>query len=72
VELNDGTVLEWRCEEMLAHPARPLSPEQHFAKFRRCWTLAAEALGPPEPVIEAVEHIEEMDDMRTLAALLTP
>ena len=72
VELNDGTVLEWRCEEMLAHPARPLSPEQHFAKFRRCWTLAAEALGPPELVIETVEHIEEMDDMRTLAALLTP
>jgi aconitate decarboxylase len=72
VELNDGTALEWRCDQMLANPARPLSPEQHLAKFRSCWSLAAAPLGPPESLIDMVEHLEELDDMRTLAVLLVP
>ncbi|HJU17627.1 MAG TPA: MmgE/PrpD family protein [Stellaceae bacterium] len=72
VDLNDGTSVEWQCERMLANPARPLSPEQHLTKFRRCWSLAAAPLGPPEALIDIVEHLEELDDMRALAALLAP
>lgn len=72
VELHDGRSLEWRIERMLANPARPLSPEQHLAKFRRCWSLAAVPLGSPAAVIDRVEHLEEVGDMRTLAARLAP
>jgi aconitate decarboxylase len=72
VELNDGTAFEWHCARMLANPARPLSPEQHLAKFRRCWNLAAAPLGLPKPLIDMVAHLEEVDDMRALAALLAP
>ncbi len=72
VELKDGRRLEWGCEQVLAHPTRPLSREAHLAKFHRCWSLAAEALGPAEAMIEMVEHIEEVDDMRRLARLLAP
>lgn len=72
VELAGGRRLEWSCGQVLAHPTRPLSRDAHLAKFRRCWSLSAEALGPAEAMIEMVDHIEEVDDMRRLARLLSP
>jgi 2-methylcitrate dehydratase PrpD len=72
VVLNDGRRLGWRCEQVLAHPSRPLTRARHLAKFRRCWSLADEPLGPAEAMIEIVEHLEEMDDMKRLAVLLAP
>lgn len=72
VELADGRRLAWSCEQVLAHPSRPLSREAHLAKFNRCWSLAAEALGPAEAMIEMVDHIEEVDDMRRVTRLLAP
>ncbi len=70
VTLTDGRELVWRGATMLAHPSRPLSQDAHLAKFRRCWALAAVPLGAPEALIEMVEHLEQLDDMRRLAALL--
>src|SRR5262249_10841758 len=54
VALNDGRRLAWRCEQMLAHPSRPLTRTRHLAKFRRCWSLAAEPLRTAEAMIEMV------------------
>ena len=72
VELTDGRVLEWGCAQVLAHPTRPLTREAHLAKFCRCWSLSVETLGPAEAMIETVDHIEEVADMRRLARLLAP
>src|SRR6185369_11043367 len=49
VRLTDGTEHHWSCETMLAHPARPLTREQHLAKFHRCLDFAAVPLAPDAP-----------------------
>jgi aconitate decarboxylase len=71
VRLKNGKELRWRCEAMLANPARPLTRSQHLAKFHRCLNFTAEAL-PPESalrLIEVVDRLEELDDVRLLANL---
>jgi aconitate decarboxylase len=74
VELTDGRRLRWEGTTILAHPLRPLSREQHLAKFRRCWQLAATPLPAPqgEHVIALVDELEGVADVRTLAAALGP
>jgi 2-methylcitrate dehydratase PrpD len=69
VRLRNGTDLAWRCEAMLANPARPLTQDQHLAKFRRCLDFSATRLSPDggERLIEAVDRLEELDDVRLLA-----
>lgn len=71
VTLKDGRKLEWQCETMLANPARPLSRDQHLAKFTRCLDFAAEPLiadaGPR--LIEATDRLEDIEDVRLLAGL---
>ena len=71
VHLRNGTTLSWRCETMLAHPARPLTRSQHLAKFHRCLDFAAEPLGPDTAarLVETVDRLEDLDDVRLLAAL---
>jgi 2-methylcitrate dehydratase PrpD len=71
VHLKDGTALSWRCETMLANPARPLTHERHLAKFRRCLEFSATPLAPGagERLIEIVDRLEELDDVRLLAGM---
>jgi 2-methylcitrate dehydratase PrpD len=71
VHLTDGAALSWRCETMLANPARPLTDEQHLAKFRRCLDFSATPLASNAAVrlIAAVERLEELDDVRVLATM---
>lgn len=70
VHLKNGAKFSWRCETMLAHPSRPLMHDQHLAKFRRCLDFAATPLAPGagECLIEIVERLEELDDVRRLNA----
>jgi 2-methylcitrate dehydratase PrpD len=70
VTLRNGAALSWHCETMLANPARPLTPEQHLAKFRRCLDFSATPLpaGTAERLIGRVERLEELDDVRRLHA----
>jgi 2-methylcitrate dehydratase PrpD len=71
VHLKNGTTLSWHCETMLAHPARPLTHAQHLAKFRRCLDFAATPLAPDAGarLIDAVDRLEELADVRMLASL---
>ncbi|MFO1161159.1 MAG: MmgE/PrpD family protein [Reyranellaceae bacterium] len=72
VHLKDGRTLAWRCETMLANPARPLPHDQHLAKFRRCLDFAAEPLptDAAQRLLETVRHLEALDDVRRLSALV--
>lgn len=71
VHLRDGRALRWRSETMLAHPARPLTRAQHLAKFHRCLSFSAEPLasGAAAQLIDTVDRLEEMTDVRGLSAL---
>jgi len=71
VRLKDGRQLDWSCVTMLAHPTRPLSRDQHVTKFRRCLEFAAAPLPADTAarLVETVDHLERVDDARTLAAL---
>ena len=72
VRLTDGTRLAWRCETMLANPQRPLTRDQHIAKFRRCLTLSAAPLPPDraDRLLDLVDGLEHLADTRDLVALL--
>jgi aconitate decarboxylase len=74
VRLKDGATLRWQCTAMLASPERRLSRAQHLAKFRRCWQFAADPLSDAaaDALIERVDALEQVADIRELAALLSP
>jgi 2-methylcitrate dehydratase PrpD len=71
VRLKSGVDFSWRCETMLANPARPLTHDRHLAKFRRCLEFSATALSPgsAERLIESVDRLEELGDVRVLATM---
>lgn len=74
VRLMDGRTLDWHCEVMLGNPVRPLTREAHLAKFRRCWHFAIEPLRDDarEALIDMVDHLEDVADVRDLVRLLSP
>jgi 2-methylcitrate dehydratase PrpD len=71
VRLEDGSEHSWSCETMLASPNRPLTREQHLAKFYRCVEFAAMPLAKQASarLAETIDHLESEDDVRVLAAL---
>ena len=71
VRLRGGAEFSWSCDAMLAHPTRPLTTEQHLAKFRRCVQFSAVPLptDATERLIAAVDRLESMEDVRLLGAL---
>ncbi|HTW68467.1 MAG TPA: MmgE/PrpD family protein [Acetobacteraceae bacterium] len=73
VRLTDGTTVTWRCETMLANPARRLARDQCLAKFHRCCDFAQVALSPGAParVVDAVEGLQAVDDVRAIAGLVS-
>lgn len=74
IATNDGRRLEARATDTRGHPGNPLSAEELVAKFRGCLAYARQ----PElelragRLVGAVSRIEEMSDVRELAALLSP
>lgn len=74
VRLIDGRVLTWQCATMFAHPARPLDRVGQLEKFRRCWAFAADALPVAncQRLIDMVDRLETVADLRRLTALLMP
>ena len=71
VHLKDGTTLTWRCDTMLANPARRLTRDQRLAKFHRCCAFAHDALAPgaADRLVEAAERLQEVDDVGVIARL---
>ena len=73
VHLKGGTALRWECTTMLANPARQLTHEQHLSKFHRCCTFSLDELAPgaPERLVEAVDRLEEVEDVQVLTGLVS-
>lgn len=71
VRLHSGAQHSWTCKAMLANPARPLTREQHLAKFRRCVEFAAVPLsaGTADRLIECVDRLETLPDICALGSL---
>jgi len=71
VRLHDGTEHRWSCETMLANPARPLTRNQHLAKFDRCLDFAASppARSAAAQLVEIVDRLESLQDVRMLGIL---
>ncbi|MGA9013624.1 MAG: hypothetical protein WB509_14095, partial [Acetobacteraceae bacterium] len=69
----DGTSLSWDCTTMLANPARQLTHEQHLSKFHRCCTFSLDTLAPSAPtrLVEVVDRLEEIEDVRVLTGLVS-
>jgi 2-methylcitrate dehydratase PrpD len=72
VRLIDGRKLQHAVPAMLASPARPLDWAACLVKFHRCCAFAAEPVSPSEPLIDMVETLEDVADVRALLAPLTP
>jgi 2-methylcitrate dehydratase PrpD len=73
VTLRDGSRHELTVEHVIGHPRSPLTREQHLDKFRRCWTYGARPLLPDnaDRLIELVDRLETVDDVRELFTLTT-
>ena len=72
VRLRDGRVLDWHCDSMLASEQRPLTRDLRLAKFRRCCAFAERPWDDEriEGLIETVDRLEAMADVRELTSLL--
>jgi aconitate decarboxylase len=71
VRLTGSAMLSWRCETMLAHPARPLSETQYLTKFSRCLEFSALPLGADAAarLMQQTAMLDDLQDVRTLAGL---
>jgi 2-methylcitrate dehydratase PrpD len=74
VTLRDGSRHGLAVSAVLGSPDRPLTPEQHLAKFRRNWTYGAHPLDVErgERLIELVDGLDAVADVRALFLLTVP
>ena len=70
-ELADGRTLRIEVPHTLGSPERPLSREQHLAKFRRCWSCATQPLTEEaaERLVHLVDGLQELGNSNEIAAL---
>ena len=74
IERADGRRHEVRLDRVIGQPSHPLTRDAHLDKFRRCWTYGAERLEPAnaERMIDAVDRLESLPDVRELIRLTVP
>ena len=72
--LTDGRTLRVDVPHTLGSPERPLSREQHLAKFRRCWSGGAQPLADEaaERLIRLIDGLEELDNSNDIVVLARP
>ena len=72
IALRDGRRLSKRVEAVPGGPARPLTREQHLAKFRGNWAWAGLDADAGEALAEQIDRLESVADVGQLAALTQP
>ena len=73
-QLTGGRTLQIEVPHTLGSPERPLSRDQHLAKFRRCWSHSARPLAEEaaERLVHLVDALEELDNCTRIPALTRP
>ncbi len=71
VLLKDGTRHAIDVPVPLGNPARPLTRDQHLAKFRACWRYAGMPPETCDAVIALVDRLENLTNIDALIALTT-
>jgi aconitate decarboxylase len=74
VRLSRGRELSRRIDTVYGNPAKPMSREAHLAKFRRNFSSAVNALPArnADALIETLDGIEHVPDVRQISELLKP
>lgn len=72
--LNDGRTLRVDIPHTLGSPERPLSREQHLAKFRRCWSCGVQLLADEaaDRLIGLIDGLEELGNSNDIVVLARP
>ncbi len=74
VRLKDGRALSRTIDTVYGNPAKPMTREAHLAKFRHNFETALLPLPPDnsDRLIEMLDAIEHLGDVREIGALLVP
>jgi 2-methylcitrate dehydratase PrpD len=74
VTLRGGEHIVQRVDRPLGHPDKPLSDDALRRKFFDCGQYAANGVSRDnlERVLEAIEHLEQVEDVRLLTDLVSP
>jgi 2-methylcitrate dehydratase PrpD len=74
VRLTDGQVFERTQALIYGNPAKPMTREAHLTKFRANWQSGAAALPAEnaETLIEMIDDIDNVADIREITALMEP
>lgn len=73
LSLRDGSRHELELNHVLGHPKAPLSKQQNIDKFLRNWATNKDL--PPEngeQLVAAIDRLETLEDVSSLAKLMTP
>ena len=70
IALNDGRTIEGEADFGKGSPANPMSYDEVADKFRGCADYAGLASDKAERVVEMVQGLEDLGDVRKLTALL--
>jgi len=74
IRLKDGAEHELILDQVLGHPDKPLSREQHLDKFHACWDVGARHL--PESnrdrLADLVDGLEDAPSVSEIIRLLVP
>jgi 2-methylcitrate dehydratase PrpD len=71
IHLKNGKVISGRAEFAKGSPANPMSYDEVADKFRGCGEYAKWPTAKVELVIQSVKSLENLSDMKKLAAALT-
>ena len=74
VRLKNGTEHELTLDQMLGHPDKPLSHEQHLEKFNACWAEGAGHLPESnrDQLVNLVDELESVPSVEEIVRLLVP
>ena len=73
IKMEDGEKFFKRIDTVYGNPNKPLTRDAHLAKFRRNWKAAAISLSATkgEELIDNIDCLEEVEDIRSLIDLAT-
>ena len=74
IRLKNGDEHELTLEQMMGHPDKPLTRDQHLTKFKNCWEVGAGHLpsANQQRIIDLVDELENVASVEEIIRLLVP